>query len=231
MHTSALENAERFKDVYLKNSRPLIVEVGSQIVENQSSLRSVFNYHSRYIGIDFQEKKGVDIVLEDAYSFPLASNFADVVVSSSCFEHSEFFWLTFLEMSRICKEGGLIFMNTPSNGMFHRFPVDCWRFYPDSGVALQNWCRHNNHEITLLESFTSFQRNSECWNDLVAIFAKGNMESCHHPDRISAVFSDFKNGIVNGSDALINPAVLSEDMARLTVASQISNGNIPVSWD
>ena len=26
-----------------------------------------------------------------------------------------------------------------SNGDYHSWPVDCWRFYPDSGIALINW--------------------------------------------------------------------------------------------
>ena len=30
----------------------------------------------------------------------------------------------------------LFYLNAPSNGEFHRYPVDCWRFYPDAGGAL-----------------------------------------------------------------------------------------------
>ena len=43
--------------------------------------------------------KGVDIVLEDPYCLPFADNSVDVVVSSSCFEQAEFFWLLFLTIS------------------------------------------------------------------------------------------------------------------------------------
>jgi hypothetical protein len=39
---------------------------------------------------------------------PLKNDFADVIVSSSCFEHSEFFWLLFNESLRILKPNGLL---------------------------------------------------------------------------------------------------------------------------
>jgi SAM-dependent methyltransferase len=71
-----------------------------------------------------------------SYKLPFADGSVDVVLSSSCFEHSEFFWLLFLEILRVLRPEGLFYLNAPSNGPFHRYPVDCWRFYPDSGNAL-----------------------------------------------------------------------------------------------
>jgi SAM-dependent methyltransferase len=96
----------------------------------------------------------------------------DVCVCSSVLEHSEFFWLLFTEMLRILKPGGLLYLNVPSNGWVHRYPVDCWRFYPDSGIALQNWGRRTGHDVVLLESFTGTQKQ-DIWNDFVAIYLKG----------------------------------------------------------
>ena len=105
-----------------------IVEIGSQDVNG--SIRPTFGPDVNYVGVDFANAAGVDVVLSDPYSFPFQDNEIDVVVSSSCFEHSEFFWLTFLEAVRIVRPGGLIYLNAPSNGPFHQYPVDCWRFYP-----------------------------------------------------------------------------------------------------
>ena len=79
------------------------------------------------------------MVLDDPYHLPLASESVDVVVSSSRFEHVEFFWLMFNEVLRVFKPDGLFYLNAPSNGEFHRYPVDCWRFYPDAAQALVNW--------------------------------------------------------------------------------------------
>jgi SAM-dependent methyltransferase len=230
MHASALKNAAKFNEIYIKDSTPSIAEIGSQIVKGQASLRDIFKNKSNYIGIDFQKKDGVDIILEDPYSFPIEDNHVDIVISSSCFEHSEFFWLTFLEMVRICKKNGLIYINTPSNGMFHRYPIDCWRFYPDSGIALQNWARRNNLEITLLESYTSLQANGECWSDFISIYSKGQGSEIYYPDRIISKFSDFKNGIVHGSNVLAQEAVETEDMARRSVSRLISDGSLQINW-
>ena len=54
---------------------------------------------------------------------------------------------------RVLKPAGLLYINAPSNGDYHRYPVDCWRFFPDSGVALQNWANRNGYECAMLESF------------------------------------------------------------------------------
>lgn len=138
MHPTAMSNFISFFDVYSKSFPQTrdtrVVEIGSQDVNG--SLRSVVPSGFDYVGVDFQEGKGVDIVLDDPYSLPFQSNSVDIVLSSSCFEHSEMFWLVFLQVMRMLKPDGIFYLNAPSSGDFHRYPVDCWRFYPDSGRAL-----------------------------------------------------------------------------------------------
>ena len=44
------------------------------------------------------------------------------------------------EMMRILKPNGLLFINAPANGHFHRHESDNWRFYPDdAGESLSKW--------------------------------------------------------------------------------------------
>jgi SAM-dependent methyltransferase len=137
MHDTAIFHATKFFNTYLKNAKDLIiVDIGAQDVNG--SLRSFSPPSSKYIGLDFIKAKGVDVVIDDLYSLPFKNDSVDVIVSSSCFEHSEFFWLLFNESLRILKPTGLLYINVPSNGDYHIYPVDCWRFYPDSGIALQN---------------------------------------------------------------------------------------------
>lgn len=94
MHDTAMEYGALFFNTYLKNSKDLtIVDVGSQDVNG--SLRSVAPSNNKYIGVDFVEAKGVDVVSTDPYSLPFDNESVDVVVSSSSFEHSEFFLATF----------------------------------------------------------------------------------------------------------------------------------------
>jgi tetratricopeptide (TPR) repeat protein len=110
-------------------------------------------------------------VLTDPYKFPFAHDHFDAVISSSCFEHDQMFWLTFLEMVRVVKPRGYIYINAPSNGSYHRYPVDNWRFYPDAALALECWARRQGNNIKLIESFTA-RRKQEIWNDCVMIFSK-----------------------------------------------------------
>ena len=228
MHLTSYENARRFQEIYVATNGDSVAEIGSQVVEGQASLRTLFE-GCQYTGFDFCAGKGVDVVLEDPYSIPAEDNSFDRVISSSCFEHSEFFWLSFLEMTRICRDGGLIYIQAPSNGKFHRYPVDCWRFYPDSGMALQKWGEYNGVKITLLESFTTFQK-SDCWNDFVAIFAKGDHANTLHKKRILHTLKDFTNGVMNGEKEILQPTESTEDMARRSVATSIANGSMQVHW-
>ncbi|WP_048710229.1 methyltransferase domain-containing protein [Microvirga massiliensis] len=68
--------------------------------------------------------------------FELSDDRYDVAISGQTFEHNPFFWVTFCEMARILKPGGVLFVIAPGGGRVHRFPYDCWRFYPDSWGAL-----------------------------------------------------------------------------------------------
>jgi hypothetical protein len=75
------------------------IDIGAQDVNG--SLREVCPASARYIGVDLENGKGVDVVLTDPYSLPFDHESTDVVVSSSCFEHSQMFWLVFMEGLRI----------------------------------------------------------------------------------------------------------------------------------
>ncbi|MEY4537218.1 MAG: hypothetical protein RL171_1369, partial [Pseudomonadota bacterium] len=177
MHQSAMFYGEKFFENYCSgelSGEHTIVEIGSQDVNG--SLRELAPVKSRYIGLDFIAGRGVDIIMDDPYKIPLPDNSADAIVTSSCFEHSEFFWLVFLEISRIVKPGGYIYINAPSNGMFHRYPVDCWRFFPDSGEALASWARKNAFNIELLESFIGVRSEEDIWNDFVSVYQKNDSQ-------------------------------------------------------
>ena len=155
MHPTAFANCKLFFDTYgpyfPKNVNTQVVEIGSQDVNG--SLRSLAPYQFKYTGVDFQAAKGVDLVLKDPYCLPFENSSVDIILSSSCFEHSEMFWLVFLEILRVLKPTGLFYLNAPSSGSFHQYPVDCWRFYPDSGKALISWSKHNGGDAALLESY------------------------------------------------------------------------------
>ena len=203
MHPTALSNADFFFKTYLSPEKKdlTILEIGSQDVNG--SLRSVCPAGHSYIGVDFVKGKGVDVLLTDPYKLPFEDSSIDICLSSSVFEHSEMFWVLFLEILRVLKPNGLFYLNVPSNGDFHRYPVDCWRFYPDSGSALVRWAHHCNINSALLESFISYQKG-DIWNDFVAVFVKDIQYIEQYSQRIVNMHPSFYNGLIYGAKEFIN---------------------------
>jgi len=147
-----------------------ILEIGSMNVNG--AMRDHAPPEAEYLGVDLEAGPGVDQVIDSTGSLPSLDEAFDLVVSSSCLEHDELFWVTFGEMCRVVKAGGFIYVSAPANGSVHRHPVDCWRFYPDAGLALARWGRRLGHSIDLVESFLLPPRQDQ-WIDFVAVFAKG----------------------------------------------------------
>jgi len=136
------------------------------------SMRDFRPASGHYVGVDLSPGKGVDVVTDSAARLPFKSGAFRLVVSSSAFEHDAMFWMTFLEMCRMLQPGGYIYINAPSRGYLHSYPIDAWRFFPDAGLALRDWARTNNQDLELLESFITANRG-DVWNDCVMVFTKG----------------------------------------------------------
>lgn len=209
MHASAYKTAQQFFEVYVS---PLptgrVVEIGArQVADGQRNLRALCPAGLEYLGVDLEPGINVDVVLADPYVFPFVSASVDVVLCTSVFEHCNFFWQLFEEILRILKPNGLLYINAPANGYVHRYPVDCWRFYPDSGVALVDWGRRRGHEVALLESFISDEDPSEnpeeIWNDFVAVFAKGPNGEAAHSLRLADLRDDYANRRWPGKQELL----------------------------
>jgi SAM-dependent methyltransferase len=201
MHKTAEQNAIRFFETYVSKKNETFLEIGSYL--SSFNIRSLSSHTSKYIGVDLGPGPGVDIVLSDPYKLPFEDNSFDYVISSSCFEHSEFFWELFLEIMRVMKPTGLFYLNAPSNGDFHRFPVDCWRFFPDSGNALSNWANRNGYNSAVIEQYTSHKEN-DIWCDYVSIFIKDVNNINQYPNRILNSFNNYNNGTMYPHDTLLN---------------------------
>ncbi len=78
----------------------------------------------------------------------------------------------------------MLYVNVPSNGDFHRYPLDCWRFYPDAGVALVRWAGRRGIEIELIESFIGLPQ-AERWADFVGVFRRAGGTPLASKGRIS----------------------------------------------
>lgn len=170
MHFTAMQHAQLFATKYTDDlsEGSVVIDFGAYSVNG--NLRHLFEPHLKYIGIDQSEGPNVDIVCNNR-STPFEDNYASAIVSTSCFEHDDCFWMTFLEMCRITKPGGYIYINAPSSGPYHGYPGDCWRFYKDSWKALEKWANEHDHKVNLLESYID-TRAEHVWMDSIGIFQK-----------------------------------------------------------
>ena len=203
MHYTAEQNARRFfkNYVYHKTDNIKILELGSQI--GGFNIRSLSPINSIYTGVDISLYPGVDVVLKNEYEYPFEDNTFDVIISSSCFEHIDFFWVSFLEILRVLKPYGVFYLNAPSIGDFHRYPIDSWRFYPDSGHSLIKWANRNNYNSGIIEQYTSDKEN-DIWADYVSIFIKDISYINIYPNRILNSFNNYTNGSIYPHTNIMN---------------------------
>lgn len=142
MHTSSYLKAKFFVEAYLgaEVAGPVrrVLDVGSKSFEGQTSYRDLFPPDRfEYVGLDVEAGHNVSLVPASPYVWSeIASESFDVCISGQTFEHNPFFFVTFAEVARVLKPGGLAMVIAPGGGAVHRYPYDCWRFYPDSWAAL-----------------------------------------------------------------------------------------------
>lgn len=135
MNATTMAKLEAFRDTYVPRGAR-VLDVGSWSREGVSA-RSLFGDGYEYVGLDIIAGANVDVVVADPYRWEeLEREAFDAVVSSAVYEHNPFFWITTAEIARVLKVGGVACIVAPSSGGVHRFPLDCWRLYPDATAAL-----------------------------------------------------------------------------------------------
>ncbi|MEW9672171.1 methyltransferase domain-containing protein [Ammoniphilus sp. 3BR4] len=162
------EFVKKYLSVYA--NKPLkILDIGSMDVNG--TYKPLFNVSGwSYFGCDLEKGKNVDIVLAGMYDWKnIESESFDVVISGQCFEHVEYFWITMLEITRVLKENGICCIIAPSSGPEHRFPVDCWRFYPDGFRSLAKYCG-----LQVIELSTDWH-GSAPWHDSWMVCSKPSL--------------------------------------------------------
>jgi SAM-dependent methyltransferase len=211
MHDSAYRIGELVMQIYCDLPRARILDVGSMDVNG--SLRDAAEPTTQYVGIDLEEGRGVDVVIKPGEKLPFDDDSFDLVMASSAFEHDPRFWETFAEMCRVARPGGHIYVNAPSNGGVHRYPLDCWRFYPDAGLALVEYSQAVGLQIELVESFVGkrFPDTWDGWNDFVAIFRKGPSKNPLNRDFVYKRYQSY-NARTWDSPDLAGETSLTEDM-------------------
>jgi len=136
MHQSLFDIVSKFVKEYVKPD-DVVLEVGSCDVNG--SYRCLFK-NNTYIGLDIEAGPNVDVVASDPYNWAeIASKSIDVIICASVIEHIKFPWLTFREIQRVLKPNGRFCIVAPAIWEEHKYPVDCWRIYPDGMKSLCKW--------------------------------------------------------------------------------------------
>jgi SAM-dependent methyltransferase len=179
MHYSSFLKADLFVKNYVSHlldgdRKVSVIEVGSKSYEEQDTFKSLFaDLRYDYTGLDVEPGANVDIVPTSGYVWSeLTDNSYDVALSGQTFEHNPFFWVTFCEMARILKPGGFLFVIAPGGGPVHRYPYDCWRFYPDSWGALCALSGMYLVETYFEKDFTASRVSGGIWRDSSVIAMK-----------------------------------------------------------
>ncbi|MGA2470992.1 MAG: methyltransferase domain-containing protein [Solirubrobacteraceae bacterium] len=127
------------------------------------SYRQLFDHPKfEYLAVDIDSTRGVEVVMTAPDHIPFPDCSIDVLISGQMLEHCDAFWLVFAEMARVLAADGFMVVIAPSAGPIHRYPVDCYRFYPDSFHALAR--------LTNLQLVELFHDDRGPWNDLVGVF-------------------------------------------------------------
>ena len=118
--------------IYLKKYMPEVsgpvLEIGSKDYGNTSSFRDFYST-SDYVGIDLEEGKNVDHILDLTESVgPLAKEHFSLGICCSVLEHVRKPWLMADNISSVIRPGGAIYISVPWVWRYHAYPDDYFRF-------------------------------------------------------------------------------------------------------
>lgn len=172
MHKTTHNKMKWFKDTYLNKNESLeILDVGSLDTSGKNfNYKSIFNENNwNYTGLDFQNGKNVDILVDDIYNwFEIEDNSYDVIISGQLFEHLEYFWLAMGEIERVLKPGGYCCIIAPSGGNKHGVAdTDCYRFNEDGMKAIANYV-----DFEVLHISTNKDKEAHPWCDTCLVAKK-----------------------------------------------------------
>lgn len=90
------------------------------------------NHNSIYKTLDWDD---ADYVVKGYDWSSVPKKYFDAVISGQAFEHDLYFWKTTENIKNVIKKEGLVIIIVPTKGDYHQYPIDCYRFYPDSALV------------------------------------------------------------------------------------------------
>jgi hypothetical protein len=124
-----------FVKEFLDPTNPMkILDVGSYDKHNPKKLLNCGRYLRKpplweYTGIDLSPGRNVDVVAKGPYEYPFEDGSFDLVISANTLEHTQDTHKFVKELARLSKDLVVIFV--PNTRHEHKYPIDCWRVFPD----------------------------------------------------------------------------------------------------
>ncbi|MBI5827443.1 MAG: class I SAM-dependent methyltransferase [Deltaproteobacteria bacterium] len=128
-------NFSFFRQEVNKLEKYRILELGAR----NGNVKASFTGYEEYIGFDIHPGEGVDVVGDGhCLSKYFPEERFDAVMSVSVFEHLAMPWKVILELNRVMKTGGLLFIATHPTWPSHATPWDFWRYSKEAFKVLLN---------------------------------------------------------------------------------------------
>jgi len=112
-----------------------ILEIGSREVTGLSNARESFS-KANYVGFDYYPGNNVDIVgdVHKLSSYFKNGEKFDIIYTTACFEHFAMPWIAAIEIAKMLKVGGILFVETHFSFSSHQRP---WHFFQYSDMGLR----------------------------------------------------------------------------------------------
>jgi SAM-dependent methyltransferase len=203
MHVQSYSKMQSFFRVYGPSipkgpgGKARVLDVGSKTYDGHPNYKTIVDAAGcDYVGLDLEHGLNVDIVPQTPYVWPeIADASIQVAISGQTFEHNPFFWATMSEMARVLVPDGFLVIIAPGGGPVHRFPIDCYRFYPDAWSALCSLVG-----VELIETYwepDSVEPQLEewaQWRDTMLIARRPRVEQPETVERRAQLTAPFRGG-------------------------------------
>ena len=223
MHVSSFEKIRAFRDAYLETSPKetlSVLDVGSMAHKEQDTYRPLFaGARYSFTGLDIAAGPNVDLAPRDVFHWEeLPSGSFDVVLSGQACEHNPYFWISLAEVARVLVPGGLAAIVAPGAGAVHRYPFDCWRFYPDAWPAACAYVGLDLLEYAMEDRQPDTRMTGFAWHDNLMVaraptFADPATEEAHYA-RLAAIVATRTGMPEVGPDARTGPALALYEQRR-----------------
>lgn len=121
----------RFREWLKALKSPRVLELGTRRTGTgiPTARQGWASPDATYICSDFMEGLDVDVVADaEKLSYTFGVESIDAVIACSVFEHIRRPWLAAVEIGKVLKPGGKVFVQTHFGFPIHAYPYDYWRF-------------------------------------------------------------------------------------------------------